>query len=94
MLAFIARRLLLSIPTLFGVLVVVFLLLYVAPGDPVQEMVGERADSATIARLRKELERVEAKLANREFRSKAPALIVAKEEQRAAELRAAIDRLS
>ena len=34
---------------------VVFLLLYVAPGDPVQEMVGERADPETIARLRKEL---------------------------------------
>ena len=55
MLSFIVRRLLLSIPTLFGVLVVVFLLLYVAPGDPVQEMVGERADPETIARLRKEL---------------------------------------
>jgi ABC-type dipeptide/oligopeptide/nickel transport system permease component len=51
----IARRLLLAIPTLFGVLVVVFLLLYVAPGDPVLQMVGERADSATIARLRAEL---------------------------------------
>ena len=50
-----ARRFLLSIPTLFGVLVVVFLLLYVAPGDPVQAMVGERADAATIARLRAEL---------------------------------------
>jgi len=45
----------LSIPTLFGVMVVVFLLLYVAPGDPVQDMVGERADAETIARLRKEL---------------------------------------
>jgi peptide/nickel transport system permease protein/oligopeptide transport system permease protein len=55
MLAFLARRLLLAIPTLFGVLVVVFLLLYVAPGDPVQEMVGERADAETIARLRAEL---------------------------------------
>ncbi|MFL5632297.1 MAG: ABC transporter permease, partial [Gemmatimonadaceae bacterium] len=55
MFSFIVRRLLLSIPTLFGVLVVVFLLLYVAPGDPVQEMVGERADAETIARLRKEL---------------------------------------
>ena len=55
MTAFILRRLLLSIPTLFGVLVVAFLLLYVAPGDPVQAMVGERADSATIARLRQEL---------------------------------------
>ena len=44
MLSFIVRRLALSIPTLFGVLVVVFLLLYVAPGDPVQEMVGERVE--------------------------------------------------
>ena len=55
MLAFITRRLLLAIPTLFGVLVVVFLLLYIAPGDPVMEMVGERADAETIARLRAEL---------------------------------------
>ena len=53
--AFILRRLLLAIPTLFGVLVVAFLLLYVAPGDPVMAMVGERADEATIARLRAEL---------------------------------------
>ena len=45
----------LSIPTLIGVMIVVFLLLYVAPGDPVQDMVGERADAETIARLRKEL---------------------------------------
>jgi ABC-type dipeptide/oligopeptide/nickel transport system permease component len=36
-------------------LVVVFLLLYVAPGDPVTAMVGERADAETIARLRREL---------------------------------------
>lgn len=55
MLTFIGRRLLLAIPTLLGVLTVVFLLLYVAPGDPVQAMVGEQADSATVARLRREL---------------------------------------
>ena len=36
-------------------MVVAFLLLNVVPGDPVAEMVGERADSATIARLRAEL---------------------------------------
>jgi ABC-type dipeptide/oligopeptide/nickel transport system permease component len=42
-------------PTLFGVLVAAFLLLNVAPGNPVMAMVGERADSATIARLRAEL---------------------------------------
>lgn len=53
--AYLLRRLLLAIPTLFGVLVVVFLLIYVAPGDPVAEMVGERADPETIARLRQEL---------------------------------------
>jgi ABC-type dipeptide/oligopeptide/nickel transport system permease component len=53
--AFILRRLLLAIPTLFGVLVVAFLLLYVAPGDPVQAMIGERADEETIARLRQQL---------------------------------------
>ncbi|MGH7547332.1 MAG: ABC transporter permease [Gemmatimonadales bacterium] len=51
----IGRRLVLTVPTLFGVLVVAFLLLNVAPGDPVMAMVGERADSATIARLRAEL---------------------------------------
>jgi len=50
-----ARRLLLTLPSLLGVLVVAFLLLDVAPGDPVTAMVGERADSATIARLRAEL---------------------------------------
>lgn len=55
MMRFMARRLLLAIPTLFGVLVVAFLLLYVAPGDPVEAMVGERADAQTIARLRAEL---------------------------------------
>ena len=51
MLTFLARRLALAVPTLVGVLVVVFLLLYVAPGDPVQEMVGERADRGLEAAL-------------------------------------------
>jgi ABC-type dipeptide/oligopeptide/nickel transport system permease component len=52
---FVGHRLLLVIPTLLGVLAAAFLLLEVAPGDPVQEMVGERADSVTIAQLRAEL---------------------------------------
>ncbi|MBI1967624.1 MAG: ABC transporter permease [Gemmatimonadetes bacterium] len=55
MIRMLGRRLLLTLPTLAGVLVVAFLLLNVVPGDPVSEMVGERADSATIARLRAEL---------------------------------------
>ncbi len=52
---FLLQRMLLLIPTLLGVLIVTFLLLYVAPGDPVQAMVGERADPETLARLRAEL---------------------------------------
>jgi len=52
---FLALRALLLVPTLLGVLVVAFLLLHVAPGDPVQAMVGERADPETLARLRQEL---------------------------------------
>jgi ABC-type dipeptide/oligopeptide/nickel transport system permease component len=52
---FLLHRVLLLVPTLLGVLVAAFLLLNVAPGDPVQEMVGERADSATVTRLRREL---------------------------------------
>ena len=55
MIRFIGRRLLATVPTLLGVLVVAFFLLNVAPGDPVAAMVGERADSATIARLRADL---------------------------------------
>ncbi len=55
MTGFVLRRVLLAIPTLLGVLIVAFLLLFVAPGDPVTAMIGERADSTTIARLRAEL---------------------------------------
>ena len=55
MIRLVGRRLLGTLPTLLGVLVVAFLLLNVAPGDPVAAMVGERADAATMARLRAEL---------------------------------------
>ncbi|MEP6590618.1 MAG: ABC transporter permease [Gemmatimonadota bacterium] len=55
MIRYIVLRLLLLIPTLLGVLAVTFALLYLAPGDPVAAIVGERADSATIAQVRAEL---------------------------------------
>ncbi|MEO5798653.1 MAG: ABC transporter permease [Gemmatimonadales bacterium] len=55
MIRYIAIRLLLLIPTLLGVLAITFALLYLAPGDPVAAIVGERADSATVARVRQEL---------------------------------------
>lgn len=52
---YIALRLALLVPTLLGVLAVTFALLYLAPGDPVAAIVGERADSAAIARARRAL---------------------------------------
>ena len=52
-----------------------------------------RRREAERRRLAGELAKVEAKLANPAFRERAPAEIVAKEEQKAAELRAALGRL-
>jgi peptide/nickel transport system permease protein len=43
MLRFILRRLLISIPVLFGILVATFVLARVIPGDPCQAALGERA---------------------------------------------------
>jgi len=48
---------------------------------------------AELKRLKADLEKTEAKLANPEFRNNAPPEIVTKLEDRAAEIRAAIDRL-
>ena len=45
-------RLLLAIPTLFGVALIVFVLLRVVPGDPIAMMIGPGATEETIAALR------------------------------------------
>ena len=55
MIHFIVRRILQTIPVLFGVIVITFILMYLVPGDPVVSMVGERYDEETIHKLRKEL---------------------------------------
>jgi len=55
MVNFIIRRILHTVPVLFGVVVITFILMYMIPGDPVVSMVGERYDEATIHKLRKEL---------------------------------------
>ena len=52
---FIARRLLLSVPVFAGVATLVFSLIHLVPGDPVQAMLGESASPEDIADLRDRL---------------------------------------
>jgi len=52
---FIRRRLLLLLPTLFGALSLVFLLVHLIPGDPVEVMLGETASGADKQELRRAL---------------------------------------
>ena len=52
MTAFFVRRLLLTIPVLLGVTTLVFSLIHLVPGDPVQAMLGESASPQDVAELR------------------------------------------
>lgn len=52
---FIWRRLLLLLPTLFGALSLVFLLVHLIPGDPVEVMLGETASGADKLEMRRSL---------------------------------------
>ncbi len=54
-LAFILRRLLLTLPMLFVMSVVVFLIIRLVPGDPVRTMLGFRATDANVIELRHRL---------------------------------------
>jgi peptide/nickel transport system permease protein len=53
--AFVLRRLLATIPTLFGVLVLVFLITRLTPGDPARQIAGAEASQEEVARLQQEL---------------------------------------
>ncbi|MCU0640247.1 MAG: ABC transporter permease [Candidatus Krumholzibacteria bacterium] len=55
MLRFMANRLLLLVPILFGVVTITFFLMYVVPGDPVLSLAGERYDEETLEGMRREL---------------------------------------
>ena len=52
---FLLRRLLLTIPVLIGVATLVFALIHLVPGDPVQAMLGESASPQDVAQLRTKL---------------------------------------
>ena len=49
---FVLNRLLSLVPTLIGISMLVFLMLYMVPGDPAQVMLGERANAESLAELR------------------------------------------
>ena len=55
MAAYVLKRLALAVPALFGVSLLVFSMSHLVPGDPVAIMLGERATSADMARLRAQL---------------------------------------
>jgi ABC-type dipeptide/oligopeptide/nickel transport system permease component len=55
MLRFITRRLLLTIPVLIGVATLVFSLIHLVPGDPVQAMLGDSATPRDVADVRARL---------------------------------------
>jgi peptide/nickel transport system permease protein len=52
---YILRRLLLLIPTLLGVLTIVFFMVALSPGDPARVMLGERASAQQLATIRAEM---------------------------------------
>lgn len=55
MLAHIIRRILILIPTLLGVSIIVFLMLRLAPGDPAELLLGERATEKSLHEVREHL---------------------------------------
>jgi peptide/nickel transport system permease protein len=52
---YIAKRLLMSIPVLLGVIILVFLMVRMVPGDPAVVMAGEQATAEQVAAIRAEL---------------------------------------
>ena len=52
---YLARRLLLLVPVLGGVSIVIFMVLHLSPGDPVEIMLGSQATQEDRSRLREEL---------------------------------------
>ena len=55
MIRFVVRRILLTIPVVFGVATLVFSLIHLVPGDPAQAMLGDGASAQDIAELHKSL---------------------------------------
>lgn len=55
MISYIFKRLFLTIPVLFGIATITFILLYIVPGDCVLTNVGERTSPEIIAKIKREM---------------------------------------
>jgi len=55
LLSYLIRRLFWTIPTLFGVTLMVFAMVHLAPGDPAVAMLGEKANPQSVKELREQM---------------------------------------
>jgi peptide/nickel transport system permease protein len=55
MISFIVRRILVSIPLLWGLITITFLSLHLVPGDPVKIMMGGRGNASAVRNIRHQL---------------------------------------
>lgn len=55
MFSYIVKRLLWSVPTLFGVSLLVFLMVHLSPGDPAITLLGDHANKESVEKLREEM---------------------------------------
>lgn len=55
MLKYVGKRLLMMVPVMLGVIIIVFTLLYITPGDPVDTLLGDDATPEMAEQLREEL---------------------------------------
>lgn len=55
MIRYVTRRLLMMLPVLFGVLILIFTILYFSPGDPARNILGVTATEEEVQMLREEL---------------------------------------
>ncbi len=55
MIKYILRRILMMIPVMLGVMLIVFTMMYITPGDPAEIILGDAATPETVAELRDEM---------------------------------------
>ncbi len=55
MFAYVIRRLLQAVPVIIGVSIITFFLMIMVPGDPVQQLLGQRASPETVAEVRRNM---------------------------------------